>query len=119
MIEEFLLEQKFGRRRPFKVPEGYFEKLEEHVIGKVNGLPIIKRHTVWHRVRPWTWAACAAAAITVSVFCFKNVKWGDGKPSDTALNMVAPSVSADYIIDEMSDYAMLDNDDYYSFIADE
>ena len=39
--------------------------------------------------------------------------------SGTEFGGVMISANTDYIMDEMSDYAMFDNDDYYSFIADE
>ena len=41
------------------------------------------------------------------------------QPAEAVGGDMAIASYSDVIIDEMSDYAMLDNDDFYSFIAEE
>ena len=70
MIEELLLEQKFGKRRPFKVPDGYFDRFEGDMNGRLRCLPVMNKHTVKRRVRPFAWVACAVAGGGVGGFFF-------------------------------------------------
>lgn len=119
MIEELLLEQKFGKRRPFKVPDGYFDRFEGDMNGRLRCLPVMNKHTVKRRVCPFAWVACAVAVVVLGVFCFSGIGSIGIENADTDFGIAVSSPSTDYVIEEMSDYAMLDNDDYYSFIADE
>lgn len=119
MNEEYLLERKFGRPRPFKVPEGYFERLESEVVSRVAGRMVKKRHAVMRIWRPLSLAAGIAAAVIVCAVYFNKVTTGRVSSANTILDDMSPSVYSDYLIDEMSDYAMLDNDDLYSLMEDE
>lgn len=119
MKEEFLLEQRFGRQRPFKTPDGYFDRLESDVMDRVGCRSVATRLTYRRHLRRAAWAACAAVVVAFGIFCFKGMDAGTGDMHDTAFGNAASSVSEDYMMDEMSDFAMLDNDDFYYFIADE
>lgn len=119
MKEETLLEQKFGRRIDFKVPDGYFDQLEKSVM---NALPEQKekRNVRLRRVwRPLAGVACLLAAAFVSVMIYFNRAEEDAQVAHSESVNVPQSVSSDYIIDEVSDFAMLDNDDFYSYVAGE
>lgn len=119
MTEELLLEQKFGKRRPFKIPEGYFECVQDDVICKVVHMGNTRKRNIGRFMRLAAWAACAAAVIAVGILCLGKSGVDGGSMSGTEFGGVMISANTDYIMDEMSDYAMFDNDDYYSFIADE
>lgn len=119
MTDEFLLEQKFGKRRPFKVPEGYFDRLQGDVMCKVGHTVKIRKSNTRRFMRPAAWAACAAAVIAIGILCIDKIGVGGKHLAATDFGIVMAPASTDYIMDEMSDYAMFDNDDYYSFIADE
>lgn len=119
MTDELLLEQKFGKRRPFKVPEGYFERIESDVMCQVMHRAKLRKRNGLRFMCPAAWAACAAAVIVVGILCIGKGGTDSNHIQGTDLSGVMTSASADYIMDEMSDYAMFDNDDYYSFIADE
>ena len=132
MKEEQLLKQKFGSQRPFKVPEGYFDSLEKSLMQNVvepavpNKRPAIKAF-----MRPLKWAACFAAVLLVSGTIYfnslekesyQNHVWHQTYNQNHADNIsenMSSSVYADYILDEISDYAMLDNDDIYSYVENE
>lgn len=119
MKEEQLLKQKFGSQRPFKVPEGYFDSLEKSLMQNVvepavpNKRPAIKAF-----MRPLKWAACFAAVLLVSGTIYFNSleKESYQNHADNISENMSSSVYADYILDEISDYAMLDNDDIYSYV---
>lgn len=119
MKEEFLLEQRFGKPKPFKVPEGYFNQVEIHLIKNIQEQETaVRKHSIRRFVRPVTWAACIALIIGAGIIYFNNLSSGLDKV-DNVYDGLSSSVYADYAIDEVSDYAMLDNDDFYSYISGE
>ncbi len=119
MKEELLLEHKFGKPRPFRIPDGYFEKLEHDVMSRA-GLPAAaSRRPLLRRLRPVTWAACAAVAVVSAAVYLSVARGGDGLTADTQADPMPAQAYSDYMVDELSDFAMLDNDDLYSLMADE
>ena len=121
MMEEVLLEKKFGKPKFFKVPDGYFEKLDACVMDKIPVTEPCKKRTITRFLRPLAYAACVAAAVVSATVYLYSIKNRHGKQmADFASNVDSQSaVGLDFTIDAMSDYAMFDNEDYYSFIADE
>lgn len=119
MKEEFLLEQKYGKRRPFNVPEGYFEHVEGVFMQNIQEH---ERKRAIRRRLFVRYAACAACVVMLVVSGFvlflSNADEGSGGPHEMATNYSSSSVS-DYMMDELSDYAMLDNDDFYSYVSEE
>ena len=119
MREEILIERKFGRPQPFKVPDGYFENFE---IGMMAKLPLAKpkKRPVMRVLRPITWAACVVAVLIVTTFYLSRIfVHTDKRVASVSQIEISQQASTDYLIDELSDYTMMDNDDFYSFIADE
>ncbi len=74
------------------------------------------RRVVLRRVA--TWAACAAVVAGVGFFGVRGLSAGNGQDVATAGYSVPSSAYADYMIDELSDYAMLDNEDFYSYVTE-
>lgn len=120
MKEEFLLEQRFGKPKPFRVPEGYFNQIETRMIKNItkHEVTVRKCSVIRRLVRPVTWAACMALVIGAGVIYFNNLSGRLDRVGDGS-ECLSSAVYADYVIDEVSDYAMLDNDDFYSYISDE
>ena len=124
MEEELLIERKFGKPRPFKVPDGYFEALQSDIMAKLPvsaGIGAVSsRRPLLRRLRPLTWAAGVAAVVAVAAVCLSGIFSVSGEAVASASHADMPQQSeVDLTIDELSDYAMMDNDDFYSFIADE
>lgn len=119
--EEFLIEQKFGRVKPFRTPNGYFEEFEKNILDKIPTQPKTSNKRFFLKyLRPMSWAACIAAVILSVVIFSDNIHINpDKRVADASQGNVTSLSNSDYIIDEMSDYAMLDNDDIYYLIADE
>lgn len=119
MDEEKLIERKLGKQSHFKVPKGYFNDFERQLLKKI---PVTEpaRKPMLRNLRPWLWAVGAAAA--VCGFAFFTTNPFEERPSDdnVATSTMAPiNDNADYIIEKMSDYAMLDNGDLYFYVADD
>lgn len=119
MKEEFILEQKFGRRVQFKVPEEYFGQFEENFMRNLQDNGLKRRR---HRTMLIRYVACAACLVFVIISGFLLFNTGVNEEPQSASNMSRSSSSSfvnDYMIDEISDYAMLDNDDFYSYVSGE
>ncbi len=120
MKEEVFLERKFGRKAPFSVPEGFFKEFEENLL---NNLPehtaTQNKHIKPKLIKLISAAACISLVfISVYIYSYKNDSDVRKQHTKISNNMSSPA-SSDYVIDEISDYAMLDNYDLYSYIADE
>ena len=80
-----------------------------------------KRPAIKAFMHPLKWAACFAAVLLVSGTIYFNSleKESYQNHADNISENMSSSVYADYILDEISDYAMLDNDDIYSYVENE
>ena len=95
MTEEQALLQRFGRQNPFTVPEGYFEGFTSRMMSLLDEeqarQAVSTDEKPRAKVRSLTWRRYAVAASSATV---------------------------DHNIDQMADYAMLDNQDIYTYLAD-
>lgn len=122
MKEELLLKQKFGNSRPFNVPEGYFDSLEKNLMQNFHETDIPQKRSARNIfMRSLRWAACFAAVLFVSGAIYFNQSDNESNLSqaENVSENVSSSNYSDYILDEISDYAMLDNDDFYSYVTNE
>lgn len=114
MNEEKYIEEKVGKRNPFRVPEGYFEGLTDEVM---RALPERKPRakTVW--MRPVFYAAASVCALFVCAAVW--LSWPQASaPSQGPVAEVLPQQEPDdTFFDEAADYMMLDNQDIYACLA--
>lgn len=111
MTEEKYLLEKCGRENHFKVPEGYFEGVSSDVmssIRKAHG----RRKPMFRVLRPYI---AAAACLLIAIFSI-NVYIGRNA-ADTEVQ--AQWQLNESYIDDVMDYAMLDNGDLYACMAEE
>lgn len=104
MNEEQAILERCGRENPFRVPEGYFDKLPQEVM---NRLPR-KRKTVrmWQR-----WAVAAALTGFVAVGGFM-LFYSSMQPQ-----LAEQSEQQEYM-DEMLDYSMMNNMDIANYLTE-
>ena len=131
MTEE-LLKQKFGQENPFKVPEGYFDNFaskfmeqlpEEEPKAVEVEMPVAKR--TWIRpMRRFAIAASFAAVLFSAATYYASTGVNKDQDSQTEMASVAlkntetKSVQSDYMMDEMVDFAMIDNAEIYSYLIE-
>ncbi len=121
MKEEDILKTSFGKENPFRVPEGYFEALESRVM---NNLPeekasirtVAKEIPLWRRFRPYVAAAAFFGVMVGGYLIYQKNNPEAPLPSENVASMMQ---SDDYNIDTAADYAMLDNEDFYAYLAGE
>ncbi len=121
MKDDFFLEQKFGRELPFKVPEGYFNQFEEQLLDSLLEHKVERKISIsryWRRIV--SVAACVVAiVVSCAIYFNKNVHDDLRGHASVVSDYTSSSIYSDYVIDEYSDYAMLDNEDFYSYVVDE
>lgn len=119
MNEETLIEQRLEKREFFRVPEGYFNGLEKRLLESVD-VSAHERKPAFRRLRPWLWASGAAAAVVCGFAFYIGKPFAESAPKSSVAASIAASAhdNTDYIIEKMSDYAMLDNSDFYSYVED-
>jgi len=119
MDEEKLIERKLGKQNHFKVPKGYFNDFEQRLLKSIP-VSVPTRKPMLRRLRPWLLASGAAAAISGFAFFITKPFAEDATKQNIATSVVTPSLdNTDYMIEKMSDYAMLDNGDLYFYVADD
>ncbi len=119
MKEEVFLEQKFGKRIPFSVPDGFFKEFEENLLKAIPDKTVTPSKHIMPKLIKIISAACIIFAV-LSVYTYSHKDKMDIKKQYSKIsNSLSNAVYTDYIIDEVSDYTLLDNYDLYSYIADE
>lgn len=132
MSEEMYIKEKMGTRNPFTVPDGYFDSLADQIIGKLPKAESDTRDTlraeetgssgrhpaIVRYLRPLLYAAaCAVLAVAVGAI------WHNAATSDSqqlvAHQQESVATYSDTYMEDMADYAMIDNEEIYaSMLAD-
>ena len=126
--EEKYIREKMGTRNPFTVPDGYFEHLSQQIIDRLpadvgaDSVPareepaearIVRKPAIVRYLRPLLYAAaCAVLAIAVGTF-YRNVGTADTEQL-VAHQQEPVTTYSDTYMEDMADYAMLDNEDIYA-----
>lgn len=121
-FEDKFIEERFGRKSPFKVPDGYFESFASQVMDKLpeGECPVVPlRPTFWKRHR---YSFIAAASFIVALFSIGiylgSPYSGVGQLCDNAVPAGVQVQNVDNAMDYVADYTMMDNDDIYALVSD-
>lgn len=128
-LEEKLLSE-YGNKRPFKLPEGYFDNLDEQIISqivedkddtnnheKVNIKPI-------RRFRPLLIAASFVGLIVVGVASinlfqqYQSAEKVEAKVNKLMMQPTSQKKIDSSEMEEAEEYMMIDQDDMYNYLAD-
>lgn len=122
IAEEKYLEDKYGKKQPFKVPNGYFDSFAENLMDKLpEQQPVMTPHISmwrkWRKLRLTVAVAASVCAVMFSVMIFMH----NTKPTHSPLasNHTTKTVTNDSnnTLDVAADYTMLDNDDIYVLVS--
>ena len=105
MNEEKILQEMVGRRNPFTVPDGYFDRLVEDTMSKLPESS--KARTVSMRSLLAMAASLLLALVVGTAYYFNS----------ESQQQLADNYDSEYV-DDMADYAMLDNAEIYASLAD-
>lgn len=116
MQDDTTLHQLYGSSVPFKVPKGYFESLNSRLMAAIPTQENnVKKISLWKK-----WQTLTTVAAAVCCILFGAVVWinSSNNMTDDKLASNDNSYIHDSAIDEMVDYMMLDDDDIFSYIAE-
>ncbi len=111
--EEKYIKERLGQDNPFRVPDGYFNSLTDRVM---NQLPERQQKSRSVHLRAWLYtAACVAVLAVMGVsFLFHHIESEQQK-----LTVTTETTNTDNTyIDDVVDYAMIDNAEIYACLAD-
>lgn len=130
MDSEQRLQTDDGNRRPFTVPEDYFDGLPSRIMGQLateeqrgkENVPSPRRIRI-RRLRPWAVAAMTAGVVLVGFLSYSmfSTPQGHNRPEPdirTATSVSGTDASGDGF-DAAADYIMMDEDDMYAYMADD
>lgn len=110
-----ILDNKKLKENPFRVPDGYFQMIEQEVMAKLPEQDSHMRVTATRRhlfLRP---VLTAAASICVAVFgAVALMNYFDNEDNARATNVKTVHAAED----DDSDYIMMDNADIYNYLAE-
>ena len=119
--EEAFLRDKIGQKNPFKIPDGYFDQFADRLMEKLpeqQHKPILIR-----RLRPLLYAAVFVGVLIIgATLAFKSIQKFDSQ-SNIALVTNEQDESllnaySDTYIEDAANYAMIDNEEIYAYLAD-
>ena len=120
--EELYLKNRITNDNPFRVPEGYFDRLTADVMARLpeRQSENPKEEKTARRIqlrRSWLAAASVAVVAIVGTLVYFNRL----NPADTADKQVAAVAApvSDSYIDEAADYLMMDHQDIYACLTSE
>ena len=120
--EELYLKTRITNENPFRVPEGYFDRLTADVMARLpeRQSENPKEEKTARRIqlrRAWL----AAASVAVVAIVGTLVYFDKLNPADTADKQVAAVAApvSDSYIDEAADYLMIDHQDIYACLTSE
>ena len=112
MSEDNNLRQRIGNRTPYKVPDGFFDGFTSVMMQRIADEEVrrLRRRAV--RMRRFVVSAAAAAI----VLAFVSVTYYFDK---SERQFEARQQSQEKYIDDLCDYAMVDNAEIYNYLAEE
>ena len=107
-------------RRPFTVPEGYFDNLTQNIMAALPEQESVYSTkitvTPWMRIRPYLYAAAAFAGI---FFCIKAAVGINSRNSSAQLAITEETtIYSDEYIDSFLETAMIDDYTLYYTLVD-
>ena len=121
MNEEMYIQEKVGKRNPFRVPEGYFDNLTAQVMSNLPEQPKRRAKSVF--MRPAFYAV--AASVCALLVAGAALMWGPSAEVSSPTSVQAKATtqpqqqdaSGEYM-EEAADYMMLDNHEIYAYLAE-
>jgi hypothetical protein len=118
--DEKFLAERFGKKHPFEVPDGYFDDFASRLMSQLPEKEdrIIKLQPIHRSYRRWI--VLAAASAMIAVFSLGTYMHNEDRIFvSNSQNHVVHKVNNGYnVLDETVDYSMIDNEDIYAYVSD-
>lgn len=112
MEEETYIEERVGKRNPFRVPENYFDEFVAKTMQQLPERRTTRRKSVW--LRPWLYAAACVCVLLISATIWLAQPEAEVQQAPVA---VTDQLESD-AFEEAADYMMLDNYDIYAYMSE-
>ena len=120
MNEELYIQEKIGKRNPFRVPEGYFESLTDQIMQSLPDQPKRRKKSLF--MRPVFYAAASVCALLVAGAAWMWHPSAEAVATDAVQAQVVDQSqqqeTGENYMDEAADYMMLDNHEIYAYLAE-
>lgn len=120
--DEKILSKWFGKKEPFKVPKGYFDSFASNLMKHLPERSVRQvKVAKMNRIEIRTWRPISIAAATVCAIAIGATAYFGSRTvteSSIASNQSKVLQSQYDVFDEMADYTMTDNEDFYAYVAD-
>jgi hypothetical protein len=125
--DELQLSNIVGKKECFRVPDGYFEQLPDKIMAKLpkeEKMQGVGHLSLTFKQRKFIAAAIVVGAIGISIFMsldriLQSSPQSSGAKTSAMVTSASVESHSDKMIDEFADYAMLDNEDMYSYLEDQ
>ena len=120
--EERFIEENFGKKNPYRVPEGYFDHFTEQLLSQLPeqlaAEPV--RYSRLKVLRPILMAAaCLCIAIfSVTIYLNRSQDAPESAPVATTQSTNSTINEEEDYMDAAADYVMLDNADIYACLSE-
>lgn len=116
MNEEKLIEEKFSKEMPFKVPENYFEEFTARMMSQ---LP--EREARQSRRRPMLWAAACLCTAAMGIGAYLHFNKDVALPTEPSVveQLAAETAHEGDMFEQATDYMMFDEHDFYAYLSEE
>jgi hypothetical protein len=120
--EERFIEENFGKKNPYRVPEGYFDHFTEQLLSQLPEQQAAEpvRHSRLKVLRPILMAAaCLCIAIfSVTIYLNRSQDAPESAPVATTQSTNSTINEEEDYMDAAADYVMLDNADIYACLSE-
>ena len=124
---EDIIKEKAVRENHFRVPDGYFDDFTKRMMAKLPAEEAVRKESVAkptikvaRRMSLWKPLVACAACVAAVVFSVAIIMNGGDEDTAVMASSQTESVSAhDDYIDEVADFAMMDNADIIACLNDE
>lgn len=120
--EERFIEENFGKKNPYRVPEGYFDHFTEQLLSQLPEQQAAEpvRYSRLKVLRPILMAAaCLCIAIfSVTIYLNRSQDAPESAPVATTQSTNSTINEEEDYMDAAADYVMLDNADIYACLSE-
>ncbi len=116
MKEEDELLRKYGAQNPFAVPEGYFERFAEELMGKLpeKAVAAPEEVTLWQRVKPWVYMAAMFCGLMFTI----RVIVGPSKQNTPLFTSAEVEEFPDEYLESILDHSMMNDYTFYQYLTE-
>ncbi|MCZ8373576.1 hypothetical protein [Phocaeicola acetigenes] len=110
------LAKKYGKKIPFKTPEGYFDNFTEQLMKQLPEKETVEMSEIsmWERVKPWVYMVAMFCGLMFSI----RVIVGEKPENKTDYTIESISELPDEYIEPLMEQTMMDDYTLYQYLTD-